>query len=110
MEHQDYNVQFLYGRTLRFADESSNDTLSSYTPSNILQTIAGDHTAQLNGPTNLRKPLILAMFGNYQNDAKEIISLLNSNNWGQYEQPGAEAVRAKLQALHLPTDFLIADI
>ncbi|OGT38189.1 MAG: hypothetical protein A3F11_07310 [Gammaproteobacteria bacterium RIFCSPHIGHO2_12_FULL_37_14] len=108
IDNQLYNVIFIYGYTVKL------DTAGHYNlpimASNILQTIAGARYAQLMGPADLKKPIVIAVFYNYINDAKTILQLIHSKHWGDLEIAGAVDARAAIHQLKLEESVSIADI
>ena len=109
MDDKKFNVMFVYGRTLRFTD--ADDRLSaSPSPSNILQVIAGARYAQLHGDKSFNKPLVIAIFDNYQVMSKQLLDLLKQDTWGNYEQPGAEKARQVLRELNVASALSSADL
>lgn len=107
LEKQNFNFLSAYGWTLQASREDG-----IYFPDNILQVLAGARYAQLNGPAELHKGLIVSVFYNYEDDETQLIQLINSNNWGKYEHPGAEQVRKVIKELGLsdPKVFSVASI
>lgn len=112
LDTEKFNVINVYGRTLRFkADADDYEGLyGSKSPSNILQVIAGVRYAQLHGGAQFDKPVIIAMFYDYQELSKQLIQLLNQDNWGDFEQSGADIARQALHELNLPAVLSIADL
>lgn len=114
IDNQHFNVLPVYGRTLRFKLPHSSEPPVveelSESPSNMLQTLAGARYAQLHGPAEFHKPLIVAFFDDYNAYAKIILSLLTNDNWDTYEQLGTDKAKAALRELSLATALSIADI
>jgi len=108
MEKQRYNVLPIYGITLQ-ANCRNGKHIGCF-PGNILQIIAGARYAQLNGPKSFHKPLIITVFYDYENEAKQIMQLLHKDHWDQYEIPGAMQARKTLNDLGVPGALSIANI
>lgn len=104
MTNHTFNVMPLYGYTL-----SGNDR-NTFTPYNILEMITAARYSQLNGSSDMQKPLILPIFSDFQSQAKDIFNIINQNNWGPYQQSGIENIQNEIQALSLPDHFQIADL
>lgn len=109
MERQNFNVLPAYGWTLQkmYDGRDTNDF-----PGNILQIIAGTRYAQLKGSDEMHKPLIIPVFYNYDEEANQLIKLVQSDNWGQYEKSGAVQARKIIKELDLsnPQVFSVANI
>jgi hypothetical protein len=100
-----FNIMFVYGYTLQLY---GNGELAN--AGNILETLAGLRYAQLHGPAELKKPIIVAVFYDYKKDAETILKFIHSNDWGDAEMPGSAEARAAVQALKLGDVLTIADI
>jgi hypothetical protein len=109
LDGKKFNVMFVYGRTLRFTNK--NDELyGSPSPSNILQVIAGVRYAQLHGGEQFNKPLIIAIFYDYQALSNQLLDLLKQDQWGDYEQPDADIARQALRELKISSALSTADL
>lgn len=102
MEQQQYNVMPVYGHLIQL--------YPYYFPANILQLITGARYAQLYGGVSYHKPLILAIFYDYTQELEVLLKIIPSENWGEYEFPGANEARAVIKKLGLRDDYIIADI
>ena len=109
MERKDFNVLPVYGRTLRFIDHY-DELQGSPSPSNILQTLAGAHDAQLIGMPPFQKGLIIAVFDRFQPYAENLLHLMQSNDWGFYEKEGADRARQAIHDLKLSQVISVADV
>lgn len=109
MEKQTFNTLPVYGWTVQLGVHDEED-IYGYFPGNILQIIAGARYAQLNGSANFRKPLIIPVFYNYEKEATQLLKLVHSENWGEYEKPGAEQARATIKELNLADALSVASI
>jgi hypothetical protein len=109
MEKLKFNILPVYGRTLRFVS-NGNNLVGSPSPSNMLQTIAGARYAQLMGPTELHKPLIIAFFDNYENYASELLAIIKTGNWGAFEHPESEKAKKIIRELGLADAISIASM
>lgn len=105
MESNQFNIMFVYGYTLQLY---GNGDLSR--ASNVLEILAGLRYAQLHGSTDMKKPIIVAVFYDYKKDADDIIKFIHSDNWGNAEMPGSVEARAAVKALKLADVLKVADI
>lgn len=113
MENKTVNVFPIYGYTFRKAYNNENEEYSELVyPQNILEVIAAARYVQLNGPSNLRRPLIIAVFYNYREEIDEISHLLTQSDWKTYEKQGGKEIRAAIAALGLarPNILQTADV
>lgn len=109
MEKLKFNVLPVYGRTLRFVT-NGGVLIGSPSPSNMLQTIAGARYAQLIGPAELRKPLIIAVYDNYEKYANELLSMIKSENWGAFENSETEKAKKVIRELGLSDVMFTANM
>lgn len=100
IEQQQVNILPVYGYPFLKSANYSQGNEFDY-PQNIFQVLAGARYAQLNGGVGFDKPLIIAVFYDYQNEAQELTELFNKDNWGEYESLGGNEVRAALNELGL---------
>ncbi len=104
------NVLPVYGYTIQsdVCNQYGND--SGCFPGNILQVITAARYAQLSGTKEMHKPLVVPVFYNYEKDAAELLQLINADDWGKYEMPGAANARATIKQLSLRNAFTIANV
>lgn len=102
-----FNMMPVYGYTFL---KKYHEMRGSIYPQNILQVITGARYAQLFGSAEMQKPMIIPVFYDYMNDAKELDALMQSDNWGEYEEQGGDQMRAAINMLGLkkPNTFLLA--
>lgn len=108
MEKQLFNTLPIYGCTIQKGVCENGS--QNYFLGNILQIITGARYAQLNGPKDFRKPLIIPVFYNYEQEASQLLKLIQSKDWGDNEVPGAVQAKAAIKALNLAENFFIAKI
>lgn len=110
INQQEVNFLSLYGYT--FLKQYNKPDNHKYTfPQNILQVMTAARFVQATGG-EFAKPLVVAVYYNYQTEIDELKKLLNSNNWGEYESIGGEQAREAIRAVKLndPKLFSMASI
>lgn len=107
LKNQSFNVLPVYGYTILSGTEPR---YKNNFPGNILQILIAARYAQLNGTALYKKPLIIPVFYDYMNDANMLMTLIHSDQWGQYEQAGAATARDAIKNLNLARAFSVADI
>lgn len=70
-------------------------------PQNILQVLTAARVVQQSGNQQYAKPIVVAVFYNYQTEINELKGLLNSSNWGEYEAMGGQQARDAIHAVEL---------
>lgn len=100
IEKQSHNIMPIYGYSIR-SSESTGNYKKKYFPNNIIQILMGARLAQLSGSENMKKPLIIPVFYDYENESEQLHLLLHSDNWGKYEVPGVNIARKQIKALGL---------
>jgi hypothetical protein len=109
VDNKRFNLLPLYGYTFRKGEE--RDLIPVF-PTNIMQALTGARYAVMNGSQEMKKPLIIAVFYDYKSESNEIMQLLQRNNWGDYEEQGAEQMRAAIAktGLNKPNVLLTASL
>jgi hypothetical protein len=102
MVNNNFNVMPTYGWTIGTDD--------GYFPGNILSVIAGARYAQLAKPELANKPLIIPIFYDFTKKLDLLMQLINKENWGEYELPGADEARSTIKALNIKSVLSIASI
>lgn len=105
LENHKFNVLPVYGCTVQITK-----MCPECFPGNILQIITGARYAQLNGPRDFYKPLIIPVFYDYQKESMQIMKIIGNDDWGQNSQPGEEQAKKIIKNLFLSQAFSIADI
>lgn len=109
IDKETFNILPIYAKTIKSDpfDESDDHYLF-----NMLQIITGARYAQLYGPRDYNKPLVILVLYDYKKEADELMQLIQSDTWGKYEKPGAEQARAiiKKLGLNLPDVFSTSTI
>lgn len=94
--HQ-FDVMPVYGWGFRAKWEG----LTHYA-SNMLQIVSAARYAQLSNNDALKKPLIIAVFYNYENELAELNKLIQNDRWDEkFEGPGAAETKAEMKKLKL---------
>ncbi|MDX1901909.1 MAG: hypothetical protein SFW66_07910 [Gammaproteobacteria bacterium] len=81
-----FNVMPVYGFTIKGID-------------NIFQILTSARYAQLNGPANFKKPLIVTVFYDYHEEAARILHLLHADHWDKDENKAAVIMRNAIHEL-----------
>jgi hypothetical protein len=105
IETQHINFMPIYGAP--FKTYNNEQVERTAFPNIILQTIAGARLAQLKLNN---KPLVIAVFFEYDKKSATLLEMMNSNNWGENEMPGAAHARDVIKKLKLNSDFVIGSI
>ncbi len=110
MEKKNFNTLPVYGYTIQkqFKDPYGDEV--NYFPGNMIQIMTGARYAQLYGPEQFKKPLIIPVFYDYESEANLLLQLMSSNHWGEYEKPGAFQARSVIKELQLAQALSIANI
>lgn len=108
MENKSFNILPVYGRTLKYEIKGNLSIFTS--PSNMLQTIAGARYAQLMGPRSLQKPLIIAIYYDYQSMADRLLNLITKDHFGDDEERDSAYIRLAVQQLNLVQALSSGDI
>lgn len=109
IKKKDFDVMSVYGWGIKSNVVGGSDNINYVR--NMIEVISGARYAQLYGPEALRsKPLIITVFYDYEKESSELRQLIQSNDWGKYEQPGSEQARKTIAQMKLADIFSIASI
>lgn len=110
MDKQDFNVMFVYGWLIKLYDKKDPEYREGFFPGNFFQILTAARYAQLNGGSDFHKPLIIVVLYDYQKELNEISKLIKSDNWGDYELPGANEARQVIKKLDLTNTVSVVDL
>ncbi len=115
MKNKKFDVLPAYGYTLKLV---LNSVGGFYYKENMLEIITGARYAQQNAPLPWRnRPLVIAVFFNYEAEASELNELIHSDVWDslpweKYEEAGLHSMHNTIKQLGLdqPGIFSVASI
>lgn len=104
IDTQQFDVMSLYGWGVRGQDEIDTGYAGT-----MLQMISAARYVQLNSGRN--KPLVIAVFYNYEKQLAELQQLIQYDHWDtKFQIPGAEQARAEIKKLKLADVMLFANL
>jgi hypothetical protein len=106
IEKEDVNFLPVYGYHLLI----KNWRKTKHFPEHLLEILLGARYAQLNGKNCLEKPLIVAVFFDYQLESQTLLRLLESGDWEEYEKTGAELARQLIATFRLKENLFTSHL
>jgi hypothetical protein len=101
IDTKQFNILPVYGYPFQEKFNRPEDDEHVF-PQNILQVITAARYAQLNGNSELQKPLIIAVFYDYTEEATRLLQLVQQDQWGEYDlMKGATHAKNAIKTLGL---------